>query len=71
MVEEFEYQKERKKFGRHMTFEDTDCKIVGAIAPVPATRDLYVLRDPNTKTLDNIPQMSEHRVSSQLICNVD
>ena len=71
MVEEFEYQKERKKFGRHMTFEDTDCKNVGAIAPVPATRDLFVLRYPNTKTLDNISLMSEHRVSSQLICNVD
>jgi hypothetical protein len=55
MVEEFEYQKERKKFGRHMTFDDTDCKIVGSIAPVAATRELYVLRDPNRMTLDNIP----------------
>jgi hypothetical protein len=70
MVEEFEYQKERKKFGRHMTFDDTDCKIVGSIAPVAATRELYVLRDPNRMTLDNIPQMSEHRVSSLQICNV-
>lgn len=71
MVEEFEYQKERKKFGRHMTFDDTECKIVGAIPPQPATRDLYVLRDPNRINLDNIAQMSEHRVSSLKICNVN
>lgn len=62
MVEEFEYSKERKKFGRHPQFEDTESKIVGSINPSQNTEP-YVLRDPNKLILDNIPQMSEHRVS--------
>ena len=62
MAEEFEYQKQRKVFGRYPMFEDTDSKIVGSIPPSNKTDD-YVLRDPNTSILDNIPSMSEHRVS--------
>lgn len=63
MVEEFEYSKERKKFGRHAAFDDTDCKILGSYTP-NNNGEPYVVRDPNRLTLDNIPQMSEHRVSS-------
>ena len=31
MAEEFQYQKERQKFGRHPNFEDTETRIVGSI----------------------------------------
>ena len=31
MAEEFQYQKERQKFGRHPQFEDTDTRIVGSV----------------------------------------
>lgn len=62
MVEEFEYSKERRKFGRHPQFDDTDSKIVGSFNPTNKEAE-YTLRDPNKLVLDNIPQMSEHRVS--------
>ena len=63
MAEEFQYQKERKKFGRYPLFEDTETRIVCLVNPQPEMADQYVLRDPNKIVLDNIPQMSEHRVS--------
>lgn len=62
MVEEYEYQKPRKAFGRHPQFEDTDSKIVGSIPPTNKEAE-YTVRDPNMTVLDNIPLMSEHRVS--------
>ena len=31
MAEEFQYQKERQKFGRHPNFEDTETRIVGSV----------------------------------------
>jgi hypothetical protein len=62
MAEEYEYQKQRKIFGRYPMFEDTDSKIVGSIPPQNKDSD-YVLRDPNTLIIDNIPGMSEHKVS--------
>ena len=64
MAEEFQYQKERQKFGRHAQFEDTETRIVGSVqANKQTAEELYVLRDPNKVILDNIPQLSEHRVS--------
>ena len=70
MAEEYQYQKERQQFGRHAAFEDTETRIVGSVNQNKATADeMYVLRDPNKVVLDNIPQMSEHRVSNA-ICNV-
>lgn len=63
MAEEYEYQKQRKIFGRYPMFEDTDSKIVGSIPPQNKDSD-YVLRDPNTLLIDNIPIMSEHKVST-------
>ena len=66
MAEEFQYQKERQKFGRHAVsqFEDTETRIVGSVNANKATaEELYVLRNPNKIVMDNIPQMSEHRVS--------
>ena len=65
MAEEYEYQKQRKTFGRYPMFEDTDSKIVGSIPPTNKDSD-YVLRDPNTLIIDNIPIMSEHKVSNWL-----
>lgn len=63
MAEEFQYQKERQKFGRHAQFEDTETRIVGSVAQnKDQAEQFYVLRDPNKIVLDNIPQMSEHRV---------
>ena len=63
MAEEFQYQKERQKFGRHGLFEDTETRIVGSVNQNQAAAEDYVLRNPNKVVLDNIPQMSEHRVS--------
>ena len=63
MAEEFQYQKERQKFGRHPNFEDTETRIVGSINQNETQGELYQLRDPNKVTLTNIPLMSEHRVS--------
>lgn len=56
MADAFTYPKKRKEFGRHGqgTFEDTDTKVVGSIAPDRAAADLYVTRNPNRLTLSNI-----------------
>ena len=63
MAEEFQYQKERQKFGRTGAFEDTDIQIVGSVIQNEKQEGLYILRDPNKVVLDNIPVLSEHRVS--------
>lgn len=47
MAEEFQYQKERKKFGRHPGFEDTETRIVGSIVQNKEKEEMYCLRDPN------------------------
>ena len=62
MAEEFQYQKERQKFGRHPNFEDTETRIVGSLLHQKNQEELYVLRDPNKIVLDNIPILSEHKV---------
>lgn len=63
MAEEYAYQKKRTDFGRHATFEDTETRIVGAV-PFSESKDTeYTPRDPNKIVLDNIPYLSEHRVS--------
>lgn len=66
MADQYTYPKKRKEFGRHAQFEDSDTKIVGSIMPNSQQRDLYLLRDPNKLILDNIPQFSDHRVSTNL-----
>ena len=63
MAEEFQYQKERQKFGRHGLFEDTETRIVGSLNQNNEAAAEYVMRNPNKIVLDNIAQMSEHRVS--------
>lgn len=63
MAEEYAYQKKRTEFGRHGQFEDTDVRIVGALAFNANQETNYIERNPNKVVLDNIPQMSEHRVS--------
>lgn len=63
MAEEFQYQKERQKFGRTGAFEDTDIQIVGSVIHNKDQADMYQLRNPNKVVLDNIPVLSEHRVS--------
>lgn len=67
MADQFTYQKKRKEFGRHAQFEDTETKIVGSVIPNTQQKEIYQLRDPNKLVLDNIPQFSEHRVSSSNI----
>lgn len=63
MAEEYAYQKKRTDFGRHATFEDTETRIVGAVTFNGDQDTEYTPRNPNKITLDNIPQLSEHRVS--------
>ena len=63
MAEEYSYQKKRTDFGRHATFEDTETRIVGAVAFQETQESDYTQRNPNKVVLDNIPIMSEHRVS--------
>lgn len=63
MADQYPYQKKRKEFGRHPQFEDTDIKIVGSLMPNQEQKNYYILKDPNKLILDNIPQLSEHRVS--------
>ena len=65
MAEEHQYQRERKYFGRiPQGFDDTEIKIIGSHPIVPESKDLYILRNPNKLVLDNIPQLSEHKVSN-------
>ncbi len=64
MADQHQYAKKRKEFGRHPQFEDTDTKIVGSVIPNAGKKELYQNRDPNKLILDNIPQFSEHRVST-------
>ena len=63
MAEEYSYQKKRTDFGRHAQFEDTETRIVGAVAFNETQDTEYTPRNPNKVTLDNIPSLSEHRVS--------
>ena len=63
MAEEYAYQKKRTDFGRHATFEDTDTRIVGAVANNETQGTEYTPRNPNKMVLHNIAEMSEHRVS--------
>lgn len=63
MAEEYQYTKRRTEFGRPAQFEDTDTRIVGAYAHNESQDTDYTPRNPNKTVLDNIPQMSEHRVS--------
>lgn len=63
MADSYTYQKKRKEFGRHGQFEDTDTKIVGSIPPDPNQTDFFMMRDPNTKILSNLPVLSQHFVS--------
>jgi len=65
MAEEYQYPKKRKDFGRHAQFEDTDTKIVGSIPPDLNQKDNYILRDPNTKVLNNLPVLSQHSVNTE------
>ena len=44
-------------------FDVTETKIVGSFAPNPKQEEDYILRNPNKVVLDNIPSLSEHRVS--------
>ena len=67
MAEEYAYQKKRTDFGRHATFEDTETRIVGAVTFNGDQDSEYTPRNPNKITLDNIPQLSEHRVSYNFI----
>lgn len=60
------YTKKRKDFGRPPLFEDTETKIVGTVKAADENKNGYVLRDPNSITLDNIPMLSEHSVSLAL-----
>jgi len=63
MAEEYAYQKKRTDFGRHAGFEDTDTRIVGAVANNESQGTEYTPRNPNKMVLHNIAEMSEHRVS--------
>ena len=67
MAEEYSYQKKRTDFGRHATFEDTETRIVGAVMANESQDTEYTPRNPNKIVLDNIPQMSEHRVSYKFL----
>ena len=64
MAEEYNYQKQRKQFGRPPQFEDFDgIKMVGTVQPDPSKGQNFALRCPNKLILDNIPQQSHHSVS--------
>jgi len=67
MAEEFQYQKERQKFGRTGAFEDTDIQIVGSVIHNETQEAMYQLRNPNKVVLDNIPVLSEHRVNTERV----
>ena len=41
MAEEFQYQKERQKFGRTGAFEDTDIQIVGSVLHNKEKEEMY------------------------------
>ena len=66
MTDYHTYTKKRKDFGRPPLFEDTETKIVGTVKAAPDNKNSYVLRDPNSLILDNIPTLSEHAVSLAL-----
>ena len=57
MVEEYQYAKQRKQFGRQAAFDDfpDGLKAVGMVVPDPSKAEQFVLRNPNKLVLDNIP----------------
>ncbi len=61
----FPYQKKRKDFGRCPTdvFEDVETQLVGKVNQDPNMKQNYLVRDPNTVVLTNIPEFSIHAVS--------
>jgi dynein intermediate chain 2 len=56
------YKKQRRRFGGHYEFEDTDVIVLANIKPNPILSDLYIDRDPCHKGTQVAPEMSEHEV---------
>ena len=66
MVEPFTYKKKRNLFERVFTFEDSELKsLANHPSEYEKRKSQYVLRDPSTITLDNIPLLSTHEVNTE------
>ena len=66
MVEPFTYKKKRNLFERGFTFEDSELKsLANHPSEFEKRKSQYVLRDPSTITLDNIPLLSTHEVNTE------
>ena len=66
MVEPFTYKKKRSLFERGFTFEDSELKSLAShTSEFEKRKSQYVLRDPSTITLDNIPLLSTHEVNTE------
>ena len=65
MADELTYSRKWKEFGRFPSFEDTETKMVGSIAP-DNTSDIFIRRDPNKLVLSNIALKSVHGVSNMI-----
>eukprot|EP00920_Eleutheroschizon_duboscqi_P010791 GHVT01025409.1.p2 GENE.GHVT01025409.1~~GHVT01025409.1.p2 ORF type:complete len:530 (-),score=33.06 GHVT01025409.1:4698-6110(-) len=61
------YSKLRKDFGKQCKFEHTDPKILGYIEPQPSLREAFVQKNPRTLVIDNIPELSEHSISTERV----
>jgi hypothetical protein len=57
MADTHEYTKERRKFGRHAQFEDSQTKAVCEQLPNNDGKTKYLLKNPNRYNGDNIPIM--------------
>lgn len=58
----YAYSKFRQEFGKHCSFEVSEPKLLGAIAPKAELKNQYVRKNPRTFLSDNIMEMSEHMV---------
>jgi hypothetical protein len=57
------YKKQRRRFGGHYQFEDTDVIVLANIKPNLVLNDLYIDRDPCHKGVQAAAEMSNHEVS--------
>eukprot|EP00744_Colponema_vietnamica_P003227 GILI01004977.1.p1 GENE.GILI01004977.1~~GILI01004977.1.p1 ORF type:complete len:582 (-),score=174.73 GILI01004977.1:310-2055(-) len=67
----YTYQKRRKEFGKHCSFEDFDAKLLGSVDRDKESAQNYIDRNPNTMILDNIPDMTEHSVNTLRVVTVN
>eukprot|EP00562_Extubocellulus_spinifer_P031720 CAMPEP_0178723246 /NCGR_PEP_ID=MMETSP0699-20121125/25442_1 /TAXON_ID=265572 /ORGANISM="Extubocellulus spinifer, Strain CCMP396" /LENGTH=590 /DNA_ID=CAMNT_0020374309 /DNA_START=76 /DNA_END=1848 /DNA_ORIENTATION=- len=61
------YTKARSEFGKHCQFEDGETQVIESILPTDEYDSNYVQRNPCTKSVSTVPQVSETEVNTERV----